>query len=101
MGWVRNGEDGGVLVHAEGPEAAVDELVAFLREGPPAAEVAGVEIEPVKVDDHAIAYNELGRGRRRTAVCDQRQHARRAPCRRLRPAAAPVRVRGAEYAACE
>lgn len=52
MGWVRNGDDGGVLVHAEGPEAAVDELVVFLREGPPAAEVAGVEIESVKVEGH-------------------------------------------------
>ncbi len=52
MGWVRNGEDGGVLVHAEGPEAAVDELVAFLREGPPAAAIAAVETERVKVEGH-------------------------------------------------
>jgi DNA ligase D-like protein (predicted 3'-phosphoesterase) len=52
MGWVRNGEDGSVLVHAEGPEAAVEELVAFLREGPPAAEVAEVETERVKVEGH-------------------------------------------------
>jgi len=52
MGWVRNGEDGDVLVHAEGPEAAVDELVAFLREGPPAARVAEVEVEPAKVEGH-------------------------------------------------
>lgn len=53
MGWVRNGEDNvWVLVHAEGPEAAVDELVAFLREGPPAAQVAGVEVESVKVEGH-------------------------------------------------
>jgi DNA ligase D-like protein (predicted 3'-phosphoesterase) len=52
MGWVRNGEEDEVLVHAEGPEAAVGKLMAFLREGPPAAEVAGVEIEPVKVEGH-------------------------------------------------
>jgi DNA ligase D-like protein (predicted 3'-phosphoesterase) len=52
MGWVRNGEDGDVLVHAEGPEAAVDELVAFLREGPRGAEVADVGVEPAKVEGH-------------------------------------------------
>jgi DNA ligase D-like protein (predicted 3'-phosphoesterase) len=52
MGWVRNAEDGGVLVHAEGPEQAVEELVAFLGEGPPAAQVADVEAERVKVEGH-------------------------------------------------
>ncbi len=52
MGWVRNGEDGCVLVHVEGPEPAVEGLVAFLREGPPAARVAGVEVEPAKVEGH-------------------------------------------------
>jgi DNA ligase D-like protein (predicted 3'-phosphoesterase) len=52
MGWVRNSDDGGVLVHAEGSEAAVEELVAFLREGPRAARVVGVEAEPVKVEGH-------------------------------------------------
>ena len=52
LGWVRNGGAGEVLVHAEGPGPAVEELVAFLREGPPAAAVAGVEVEPVKVEGH-------------------------------------------------
>lgn len=52
MGWVRNGEDGGVLVHAEGSEPAVDELVAFLRKGPASARVTDVEIERVKVEGH-------------------------------------------------
>jgi DNA ligase D-like protein (predicted 3'-phosphoesterase) len=52
MGWVRNGEDDAVHVHAEGPAPAIDELLAFLREGPPAAEVADVEVEEVKVDGH-------------------------------------------------
>jgi DNA ligase D-like protein (predicted 3'-phosphoesterase) len=52
LGWVRNGERGEVLVHAEGKEPAVEELIAFLREGPPAAEVAGVEVEPVKAEGH-------------------------------------------------
>ncbi len=52
MGWVRNGEDSDVLVHAEGPGPAVDELVAFLREGPSTAAVTDVAIERVKVEGH-------------------------------------------------
>jgi DNA ligase D-like protein (predicted 3'-phosphoesterase) len=52
MGWVRNGEDGCVLVHAEGAEASVEELVTFLREGPAAARATGVEVESVKVEGH-------------------------------------------------
>ncbi len=52
MGWVRNGEDGEVLVHGEGTEPAVGELVSFLREGPPGARVAGVAVEQVKAEGH-------------------------------------------------
>jgi DNA ligase D-like protein (predicted 3'-phosphoesterase) len=52
LGWVRNAEEGSVLVHAEGSAAAVDDLIAFLREGPPAAQVDEVEVEPVKVEGH-------------------------------------------------
>jgi acylphosphatase len=52
LGWVRNAEDGSVLVHAEGPEDAVEELLAFLREGPAAARVEGVEVEKAKVEGH-------------------------------------------------
>lgn len=52
FGWVRNGEDGTVLVHAEGEDAAVEELVEFLRQGPPAAAVEDVEVDSVKVEGH-------------------------------------------------
>jgi DNA ligase D-like protein (predicted 3'-phosphoesterase) len=52
LGWVRNGEDGSVLVHAEGDEGAVDGLVEFLGEGPGAARVSGVEVESAKVEGH-------------------------------------------------
>lgn len=51
-GWVRNGEDGSVLVHAEGPEEAVEQLTGFLREGPPAARVEEVSVEAAKVEGH-------------------------------------------------
>ncbi len=52
LGWVRNAEDGSLLVHAEGPEAAVGELLAFLREGPRGARVDDVEVDRVKVEGH-------------------------------------------------
>jgi DNA ligase D-like protein (predicted 3'-phosphoesterase) len=52
MGWVRNGEDGEVLVHAEGPDPAVEGLLAFLGEGPPGAQVEEVEVEATKVEGH-------------------------------------------------
>ncbi len=52
MGWVRNAEDGSVLVHAEGTEDAVEGLVAFLREGPRRARVDDVEVEWARVEGH-------------------------------------------------
>ncbi|HUB35491.1 MAG TPA: DNA polymerase ligase N-terminal domain-containing protein [Solirubrobacteraceae bacterium] len=52
MGWVRNGDDGTVLVHAEGGEDAVAKLEMFLREGPRGARVAEVEVERVKGEGH-------------------------------------------------
>jgi DNA ligase D-like protein (predicted 3'-phosphoesterase) len=52
MGWVRNADDGTVAVHAEGEVAAVDELAAFLRDGPPAAGVHEVTVEQVKIEGH-------------------------------------------------
>ena len=52
MGWVRNEDDGTVVVHAEGQAAAVDALAAFLREGPPGAGVQAVNVEEVKVEGH-------------------------------------------------
>jgi hydrogenase maturation protein HypF len=44
-GWVLNGE-GGVEVHAEGPAAALREFIESLdAEAPPAAHIAGVEVQ--------------------------------------------------------
>jgi DNA ligase D-like protein (predicted 3'-phosphoesterase) len=51
-GWVRNGDDHTVLIHAEGPERAVDELSAFLHDGPPLARVDGVAIDSVRLEGH-------------------------------------------------
>jgi DNA ligase D-like protein (predicted 3'-phosphoesterase) len=52
LGWVRNGDDGTVLVHAEGAPEAVEELLAWLHEGPRGARVAAVEHETVKAEGH-------------------------------------------------
>jgi DNA ligase D-like protein (predicted 3'-phosphoesterase) len=62
MGWVRNGEEGEVLVHAEGSEPAVEELLAFLREGPAGARVAAVESEPVKAEGEQFAIRGVSAG---------------------------------------
>jgi DNA ligase D-like protein (predicted 3'-phosphoesterase) len=52
LGWVRNGEDGTLLVHAEGDEQAVERLLAFLRDGPPPARVSEVAVDGVAVEGH-------------------------------------------------
>lgn len=52
MGWVRNGEEGSVLVHAEGSKGAVEELLALLGEGPRGAEVSETAVETAKVEGH-------------------------------------------------
>jgi DNA ligase D-like protein (predicted 3'-phosphoesterase) len=51
-GWVRNAPDATVLVHAEGAEREVAELVAFLRVGPPPARVSEVAVERVAAEGH-------------------------------------------------
>lgn len=48
-GWVRNHDDGSVRLEAQGPEAAVAELVRWLHEGPPHARVDGVQVDAVDV----------------------------------------------------
>jgi DNA ligase D-like protein (predicted 3'-phosphoesterase) len=52
LGWVRNEDDGTVLVHAEGPDEAVDALLEWLGKGPRGAAVEEVEVEKGKVEGH-------------------------------------------------
>lgn len=44
-GWVRNRSDGRVEAVLEGPDAAVERVVAWCHRGPRRARVAGVETE--------------------------------------------------------
>jgi acylphosphatase len=44
-GWVANRYDGSVEVVAEGPRAALDQLLEFLQQGPPMARVEQVQHE--------------------------------------------------------
>jgi acylphosphatase len=43
-GWVRNTDDGGVMLEAQGPADRLDALVAWCWQGPPAARVDDVEV---------------------------------------------------------
>jgi acylphosphatase len=46
-GWVRNLSDGRVEAYAAGPAKLLEDFEARLRQGPPAGEVRGVEVEDV------------------------------------------------------
>jgi acylphosphatase len=46
-GWIRNRPDGTVEAEFEGPESEVAKAVSWCRVGPPAAEVAGIDVTPV------------------------------------------------------
>jgi acylphosphatase len=45
VGWVKNRDDGGVELEAEGSASQIDALLAWCEQGPPAAQVANVAIE--------------------------------------------------------
>jgi DNA ligase D-like protein (predicted 3'-phosphoesterase) len=51
-GWVRNEDDGRVVVHAEGASAQIESLSAFLHEGPAGATVTALRVEDVPVEGH-------------------------------------------------
>ena len=56
-GWVRNLADGGVEVLAQGPEASVDGLVAWLGSGPRFASVVNVEVVAVEPDEGLSTFS--------------------------------------------
>lgn len=52
MGWVRNADNGTVVVHAEGTSSAMEELIVFLRNGPRGAAVFDVAVDDVASEGH-------------------------------------------------
>lgn len=46
-GWVRNRRDGTVEAELEGPAERVDEVLAWMAEGPPGADVTGAEVRDI------------------------------------------------------
>jgi acylphosphatase len=48
-GWVRNADDGTVRAHLEGFPAALEELLAWCRTGPPRAQVEDVRATDAEV----------------------------------------------------
>jgi DNA ligase D-like protein (predicted 3'-phosphoesterase) len=63
LGWVRNEDDGTVLVHAEGSADQVQQLIDFLGEGPPGAGVERVVIEEIRSEGHEqFAIRGIGAG---------------------------------------
>lgn len=47
-GTVKNQADGSVLVYASGPSAAVNQLIAWCRQGPARAVVSSVQVETIE-----------------------------------------------------
>jgi acylphosphatase len=54
-GWVRNLSDGRVEAYAAGPVRRLEDFEGRLRQGPPAGDVRGVEVEDVASGAHADA----------------------------------------------
>jgi DNA ligase D-like protein (predicted 3'-phosphoesterase) len=52
QGWVRHSDDDALSLHAEGQPAALEELTAFLHEGPLDARITNVETEDVRAEGH-------------------------------------------------
>ena len=46
-GWVKNTAAGDVEAVVTGPQTAIQDFIAWCRQGPPAAEVQEVQIEPM------------------------------------------------------
>jgi acylphosphatase len=59
VGWARNEPDGAVAAHLEGPDEAVEEMLAWCRQGSPAADVDDLdvtEVEPNGASSFEVDY---------------------------------------------
>lgn len=58
-GWVRNLEDGAVEALLQGPHDRIDEMLSWLRVGPPAARVDEIESQEVQEDRHYDRFEQI------------------------------------------
>ncbi|WP_322998263.1 acylphosphatase [Castellaniella sp.] len=58
-GWVRNLPDGRVEALLQGPHGAVDRMLSWLLQGPPAARVTGVQHEEVRTERHYDRFEQI------------------------------------------
>lgn len=56
IGWVRNRADGTVEAHLQGPDAAIGDVVAWARRGPPGARVIEVAEAPAPEEPQLAAF---------------------------------------------
>jgi len=57
VGWVRNTEDGGVEVVAEGEQKSLQKLLSWCRKGPPCAHVTDVAEEWEPASDEFTEFS--------------------------------------------
>jgi acylphosphatase len=55
VGWVRNLANGNVELEAEGSN--VDELIAWCKQGPPAAQVDSVTVEEIELGNDEASFD--------------------------------------------
>lgn len=56
-GWVGNRLDDTVETEAEGPDAAVEKYLAWLRQGPPLSHVTGVDVEWLPAAGGGVSFD--------------------------------------------
>ncbi|MEJ2032068.1 MAG: acylphosphatase [Deltaproteobacteria bacterium] len=57
VGWVRNRPDGTVEAVAEGEAERIDQLVSWLRQGPPSSRVSGLEIKAEEPKGDLLSFD--------------------------------------------
>lgn len=55
-GWVRNRRDGSVEALVQGDAPAVERVIAWCRNGPPAARVAAVDVHAIEPDVRITSF---------------------------------------------
>jgi len=58
-GWVRNLEDGSVEALLQGEHDTIDQMLAWLRVGPPAARVDNVDSDEVQENRHYDRFEQI------------------------------------------